>query len=189
DLALRDVRRAARRGREARPHPRRDPCREARSGRPRGEEARRGVRAHRPAARDGRGALTHRSRSAALAGLFLAALALRPQIVGVGPLIDEIQDDLHASRARVGFLGAIPVLCMCLCAPVVAYLAARLGTRRAMTIGLALIGTFGVFRAVVPSAFLVVLLTWPVGIGMGLGNALAPIAVKERFAARPATGT
>ena len=40
-----------------------------------------------------------------------------------------------------------------------------------------------------PSAWLVVLLTWPVGIGMGLGNALAPISVKEHFEKRPATGT
>ena len=47
---------------------------------------------------------------------------------------------------------------------------------------------FGVFRTAVPSAWLVVLLTWPVGIGMGLGNALAPIAVKEHFGDRPATG-
>ena len=78
---------------------------------------------------------------------------------------------------------------MGLFAPVAAYLAARIGTRRAMTIGLALIGVFGVLRATMPSAWLVVLLTWPVGIGMGLGNALAPISVKEHFEDRPATGT
>ena len=78
---------------------------------------------------------------------------------------------------------------MGLFAPVAAYLAARIGTRRAMTIGLALIGVFGVLRATMPSAWLVVLLTWPVGIGMGLGNALAPISVKEHFEDRPATAT
>lgn len=121
--------------------------------------------------------------------LFFAAFALRPQIVGVGPLIPEIQDDLGTSHAVVGLLGTIPVLCMGLFAPLAAYLAARIGTRRAMTAGLALIGVFGVLRAAVPSAWLVVLLTWPVGIGMGIGNAIAPIAVKERFAHRPATGT
>ena len=114
---------------------------------------------------------------------------MRPQIVGVGPLIDEIQDDLDASHALVGLLGTIPVLCMGLFAPVAAYLSARLGTRRAMTIGLALIGTFGVLRALAPSAALVVLLTWGVGIGMGLGNALAPLAVRETVPERPATGT
>jgi len=42
---------------------------------------------------------------------------LRPQVVGVGPLIDEIQDDLDASHALVGLLGTIPVLCMGLFAP------------------------------------------------------------------------
>ena len=78
---------------------------------------------------------------------------------------------------------------MGLFAPVAAYLSARLGTRRAMTIGLVLIGVFGVLRAIVPSAWLVVLLTWPVGIGMGLGNALAPLAVRETVPERPATGT
>ena len=114
---------------------------------------------------------------------------MRPQIVGVGPLIPSIQDAFGTSHAVVGLLGTIPVLCMGLFAPVAAYLAARIGTRRAMTIGLALIGVFGILRATMPSAWLVVLLTWPVGMGMGLGNALAPISVKEHFEHRPAFGT
>ena len=58
-----------------------------------------------------------------------------------------------------------------------------------MTIGLAFIGVFGLLRALAPSAALVVLLTWGVGIGMGLGNALAPLAVRETVPERPATGT
>ncbi len=132
--------------------------------------------------------MTNRA-TATLVALFLAALTLRPQIVGVGPLIPSIQDAFGTSHAVVGLLGTIPVLCMGLFAPVAAYLAAKIGTRRAMTIGLALIGVFGILRATMPSAWLVVLLTWPVGIGMGLGNALAPISVKEHFEKRPATGT
>ena len=127
--------------------------------------------------------------TATLVALFLAALTLRPQIVGIGPLIPSIQDAFGTSHAVVGLLGTIPVLCMGLFAPVAAYLAARIGTRRAMTIGLALIGVFGVLRATMPSAWLVVLLTWPVGIGMGFGNAIAPISVKEHFEQRPAFGT
>jgi CP family cyanate transporter-like MFS transporter len=128
-------------------------------------------------------------RAAVLAALFLAALSLRPQIVGVGPLIPEIQDDLDTSHALVGLLGTIPVLCMGLFAPAGAYLAGRIGGRTAMAVALTLIGVFGVLRAGAPSIALILLLTLPVGIGMGLGNAIAPVTVRERVPDRPATGT
>ena len=88
-----------------------------------------------------------------------------------------------------GLLGTIPVLCMGLCAPVGASLSAWVGTRRAMTIGLVLIGVFGILRGLGPTTWLVVLLTLPLGIGMGIGNATAPLAVRETVPERPATGT
>ena len=138
-----------------------------------------------PAARLG----TARDYSGALAALFLAALALRPQIIGVGPLIPSIQHGLGTTHAIAGLLGTIPVLCMGIFAPLAAYLAARVGTRRAMTLALALIGLVGIARALSPNAWTVVLLTIPVGVGMGIGNAIAPIAVRERMPLRPALGT
>jgi len=124
-----------------------------------------------------------------LAALFLAALTLRPQLVGVGPLIPSIRDALHTSHAVAGLLGTIPVLCMGLFAPPAAFLSRRLGPRHALTGVLALIGLAGLLRAVAPGAELLVLLTFPVGIGMGLGNALLPVGVKERFADRPVFAT
>ena len=96
---------------------------------------------------------------------------------------------MHTSHAIAGLLGTIPVLCMGLFAPLAAYLAARVGTRRAMTLALVLIGVLGVGRALSPNIWTVVLLTIPVGIGMGIGNAIAPIAVRERLPRRPALGT
>jgi CP family cyanate transporter-like MFS transporter len=124
-----------------------------------------------------------------LAGLFFVALTLRPQIVGVGPLLPEIQDSLDTSHAVVGLLGTIPVLCMGLFAPPAAFLGARVGTRMAIAWSLVLIGAFGLARAVAPSAALLVLFTWPVGAGMGLAGALVPVAVKETFPLRPAGPT
>jgi CP family cyanate transporter-like MFS transporter len=100
-----------------------------------------------------------------------------------------MEDDLDAAHAVVGLLGTIPVLCMGVCAPFAARLARRVGIRSGMALALALIGCFGVARALAPGAWLVVLLTLPVGIGMGLGNALAPLAVKEQVPDRPATAT
>lgn len=130
-----------------------------------------------------------RTRLPALVALFLAALTLRPQIVGAGPLIPEIQDDFGSSHALVGLIATIPVLGMGLFAPIAAILASRIGTRNGMTIAIALIAGFGVARAVSPSAAVLVLLTIPVGIGMGLGNALAPLTVKQRLPDRVAAGT
>jgi len=129
------------------------------------------------------------STAGALAALGLAALTLRPQIVGAGPLLPEIQDAFSSSHAVVGLIGTIPVLCMGLFAPVAAVFGARFGTRNGITVALTLIGVAGLLRAASPSAWILVALTIPVGIGMGIGNALAPIAVKERIPERAATGT
>jgi MFS transporter, CP family, cyanate transporter len=126
------------------------------------------------------------NRLALLAALFLAALALRPQLVGVGPLVPDIDDDLHVSHAVAGLLGTIPVLCMGLFAPPAAFLGGRLGTRAAIGACLAGIAAFGLARAAAPGAPLVLALTLPIGIGMGLAGALMPVAVKEHFAHRPA---
>ena len=114
---------------------------------------------------------------------------MRPQVIGIGPLLPEIQDDLEISHAVAGLLGTIPVLCMGLFAPPAARVLAWLGTRRAVTSCLLVIAAFGVARAVVPPVALVILLTFGVGVGMGLLGAMLPIAVKERFASRPAFAT
>ena len=75
---------------------------------------------------------------------------------------------------------------MGLFAPPAAYVAGRLGTRAAIGACLAGIAIFGLLRAAAPGAPLVLTLTVPIGIGMGVAGALLPVAVKERFAHRPA---
>jgi CP family cyanate transporter-like MFS transporter len=124
-----------------------------------------------------------------LAGLFFVALTLRPQIVGVGPLLPTIQESLPTTHAIAGLLATIPVLCMGLFAPPAAYLSARVGTRAAITSSVLLVGIFGIARAAAPNAALLVLFTWPVGVGMGLAGAIVPVAVKESFPLRPAEPT
>lgn len=124
-----------------------------------------------------------------LVALFAAALALRPEIVGIGPLLPEIQEDLGVLHAVAGLLATIPVLCMGLFAPPAPHLLERVGSRAAIFAALALIGVAGIARALAPGALAVILLTFPVGIGIGLAGALMPVAVKERFAHRPAFAT
>jgi CP family cyanate transporter-like MFS transporter len=126
---------------------------------------------------------------ALLAALLLAALALRPQLVGMGPLIPEAGRDLGVSHAVAGLLGTIPIACMGLFALPAAWVASRLGTRVAVGACLGLIALAGLVRAVVPGAALVLLFTLPIGMGMGIAGALMPVAIKERFAHRPAFAT
>jgi CP family cyanate transporter-like MFS transporter len=128
-------------------------------------------------------------RTPLLVALFLAAVALRPQLVGIGPLLPSVQHDLDVTHAVAGLLGTIPVLCMGLFAPPASFLSGRIGSRRAIAAALALIGVFGVVRAIVPGAAAVIVLTFPIGIGMGLAGAMLPVAVKERFSDRPGFAT
>jgi MFS transporter, CP family, cyanate transporter len=126
-----------------------------------------------------------RGRIGLLIAVALAALSLRPQLVGLGPVLPRAQDALGISHSVAALLGAIPVIGMGVFAPAAAPLAARVGAIRAVTVALALIAGGGIGRAILPGAFAVIALTIPIGIGMGLGNALMVVAVKERFADRP----
>ncbi|HSS58273.1 MAG TPA: MFS transporter [Solirubrobacteraceae bacterium] len=134
------------------------------------------------------GATTTRPRLV-LAAIVLSALALRPQIIAIGPLVDSIDSDLGVSHTVTGLLGTIPLLCMGLFAPAAGPLAARVGATRAMTLVLLTIGIAGIARALAPGAAGVIAVTVPIGIGIAIGNVLAPVIVKTTFADRPLLAT
>jgi len=81
------------------------------------------------------------------------------------------------------------VLCMGLFALPAPALSRRYGSRLAIAACLALIGLFGIARAAAPGPAAVIALTFGVGLGLGFAQALMPVAVKERFAQRPAFAT
>ena len=121
--------------------------------------------------------------------LFAVGLVLRPQIVGVGPLLPRVEGSLHISHGVAGLLATIPVLCMGLFAPLAPPVLRRFGSRVAVGAALVATGVFGVLRAVVPGAPLLLLLTVPVGIGIAVAGTLMPVVVKEEHTDRPAVGT
>lgn len=126
---------------------------------------------------------------ALLAALFVASLALRPQLVGVGPLLPAIEADLGVSHAVAGLLSTIPVMCMAAFAPAAAPLMAWASLRTAIAACVFGVAAFGLARAAAPGAVPVLALTVPVGVGLAVAGALLPVAVKARFAGRPAFAT
>ncbi|MDX6514184.1 MAG: transporter, family, cyanate transporter [Gaiellaceae bacterium] len=119
----------------------------------------------------------------------MAALALRPQVLVAGPLIPAVRRDLGLSHTAAGLLGTIPVLCMGLFALPASRFSRAVGSRAALAIAVFGIAGFGIARAGAPTGIVLLLLTVPVSIGMGLGNALLPVAAKEHFHDRPAFAT
>ena len=124
-----------------------------------------------------------------LTALFLCALSLRPQIIGIGPLLPRIQADLGATHGVVGLLSTLPVLCMGVFAPVAGVIAGRIGAKQAITLSLAANGIFGIARAFAPGTASLLVLTVAVGLPIAIAGALLPVVVKQSFAHQPALAT
>ena len=124
-----------------------------------------------------------------IVGLFLASLAMRPQILAIGPLLPLIRADLDLPAGIAGLLTTIPVLCMGIFAPVGPRLAARFGAGTVFVGCLTVVVTFGLARALAPGVPLVLLATLGIGIGIGTAGALPSMIVSMRIPGRPALGT
>jgi CP family cyanate transporter-like MFS transporter len=74
-------------------------------------------------------------------------------------------------------------------APLGPSLARRLGARYALAACAGLVIGFGLLRLAVPGSFLVLALTFGVGLGMGLAGPIFPLVVRHQMPARPAMGT
>ena len=126
------------------------------------------------------------ARSAALplgvvVALFAASLALRPQILAVGPLLPLIRADLELPAGIAGLLTTIPVLCIGVFAPIGPQIAARLGPRTALAACLAVIAGAGLARALAPGVPLILLATFVIGIEIGVSVTIQAIVVAQRI--------
>ncbi|HET8787091.1 MAG TPA: MFS transporter [Candidatus Limnocylindrales bacterium] len=126
---------------------------------------------------------------AVIGGLFIASLAMRPQILAIGPLLPLIRADLQLPAGIAGLLTTIPVLCMGICAPIGPRIAARIGPATAFAACLAVIVGFGVARTFAPSVLSLLLATLAIGIGIGSAGAIPSMIVAQRMPSRPALGT
>lgn len=116
-----------------------------------------------------------------LAAILAAAFNLRAGIVIAGPLIDEIRSDTGMSSAVAGALTTIPFFCLGLFAFLGPGLVRRHGYRRVVLIALLLIAAGSLSRAGAPTAALMIVTTFPIGLGIALIGVTLPAVVKDQF--------
>ncbi|BCG24365.1 MFS transporter [Pseudomonas tohonis] len=123
-----------------------------------------------------------------VAWLLLVALGLnlRPILGSVSPLLGEIRAATGLSFQGTALLTTLPVICMGLVALAAVRLEARLGERRGVAIGLALIFGACLARWLCDRGDVLLGTALLGGIGVALIQALVPAVIKRQFAGRVA---
>lgn len=119
-----------------------------------------------------------------LVGILVVSFNLRIGIVSVGPVVDDIRSSTGMSNGAAGLLGAVPFLCMGVFALAGPPLAARFGSTRMITFAVGVLALGTLARALAPSAWLVILATVPIGVGIALTGLALPGVVKAHFPGR-----
>ena len=109
------------------------------------------------------------------------AFNLRPTAIAIGPQLTVISDSLALSGAEAGLLTTLPVLCFAGFGILSPALAARIGLHRAMYLGLLMMVTGQVIRAVTDSAVVFLAATALALAGLATANILLPSLIKRHF--------
>ncbi|WP_413810284.1 CynX/NimT family MFS transporter [Streptomyces sp. OE57] len=138
--------------------------------------------APRPAERGGprRAASPWRGRVMA-AGLMLAALNLRPAVTSLGPLLEEVRDDLGMSGTVAGVLTSVPAACFALFGLTAPRLARRWGPGAIVCAGLAAIATGLLLRPFAGGTVVFLAASALALAGIAVSNILMPVIVKRWF--------
>lgn len=116
-----------------------------------------------------------------LVGVVLLALDLRPAVVAVSPVLDEVQADLGMSSTVAGLLGTSPVISFAVLAALAPAVIRRLGAERSAWVAMLLVAAGQLARAVAPGAVSFLLLSLVALAGMGLGNVVLPSLIRRYF--------
>jgi MFS transporter, CP family, cyanate transporter len=116
-----------------------------------------------------------------LALLWLAGTGLRLTILAVPPVIPLIHDGLKLNATQVGILTGLPSMLFAIAAVPGALLIARLGTRTALVVGLAVTALGGALRGAIPDVMWLYAMTVAMGAGVAIMQVTMPPAVRAWF--------
>ncbi|WP_020108568.1 MFS transporter [Nocardia sp. 348MFTsu5.1] len=129
------------------------------------------------------GSLGRTSAIFAALGIMVIAANLRPAVVAVGPLIDDIKASEGFSSAAAGLLTTLPVLFFGLVAPIAPRIAARFGIERTVFGAMALLCIAIVVR-MIPNLFALFVGSALAGVAIGICNVVLPALIKRDFSHR-----
>jgi CP family cyanate transporter-like MFS transporter len=118
------------------------------------------------------------------AALVLTALCLRGPFAAVGPVLDDVADEVALSTGALSVVTSLPLVCFGLLSPFAPALAARIGLHRAVLAGTAVIavgvalrsaGTVGLFAGTVVLSG-----------GIAIANVLLPAVARAEYGTRSA---
>jgi CP family cyanate transporter-like MFS transporter len=118
--------------------------------------------------------------------IVLVALALRPSIVSIGPILPRIIEAFALSHAQASLLTAIPDLLMGLLALPAPWLAHRFGRDKTIVTALAILCVATFARAFAPDVLTLLLSTVGVGAGIAVTGTLLSGYVKVNYPTRAA---
>lgn len=116
--------------------------------------------------------------------LWLVGLNLRTVILGVPPTLPNLHRALRLSYSAGGLLTALPLLIMAIGAIPGAYLVSRVGARRAVATGLALVTIGAALRGVLSNVLPLFAFTAVLAVGIAVSQPAVPSLVQAWFPAR-----
>ena len=102
-------------------------------------------------------------------------------LTSVGPVLDNLRDDLGLSHAGAGALTTLPVLCFAAAGAAVPWLARRIGAEVALLAGMVILAA-GAGLRIFPSLAPLILGTFVLGVGIAIANVLMPVVIKREWA-------
>jgi len=121
--------------------------------------------------------------------LWLAGISLRITVLAIPPVIPAIHDDLALNEKAVGILTSLPILLLAAAAVLGSLVIHRIGSRRALIIGLWLLAAAGVARGAGPSIPTLFAMTFVMGCGISICQPALPSLVAQWFKQRIALAT
>ena len=125
-------------------------------------------------------------RSALLLFVAVCVIAanMRATITGIGPLLDQIGDDLGIGSAALGLLAAVPLIAWAIVSPLAHDLSQRFGHSRVVLWSLLLLTAGTIWRSAAGPALNLWLGTVLIGVALAIANVLMPAVIKRDFGAR-----